>query len=76
MTTIRSQVLSKTAQNETPSDGLGRATIDWCFFIFPNPISILKIRDEQTGKPQYCKDAGVKGVGSGVVKKKWKIISP
>jgi len=33
--------IAKAAQNKTLSGGLGRATIDWCFFIFQNPISIL-----------------------------------
>ena len=70
------KALSKVAQNETPSDGLGRATIDWCFFILPNPIYILQVHDEQAAmlKRQLANhnaakaswDAGVKGVGSGM----------
>ena len=32
----------KLAENRTPSAVLGRATIDWCFVIFPDPLSILQ----------------------------------
>ena len=59
MTTIRSQVLSKTAQNKTPSDGLVRVAKACRHLFFPSPISILQVYDEQAamlkktaGKPQ------------------------
>ena len=54
MTSIWIQAWSKAAQNKTSSAGLARATIHWCFFIFPNPLSIL-VHDEQTSKP-HSKD--------------------
>ena len=40
--------IAKAAQNKTTSAGLGRATIDWCFFIFQSPISILPWANWQT----------------------------
>ena len=51
MTSIWTEALSKAAQNKTPSAGLGRATIDWCFLIFQSRVQFPSCR-EQTGKPQ------------------------
>ena len=55
LTSVWSPAWSKAAQNKTPSDGLIRVAKACRHLFFPNPTSILQIRDEQTGKPQCCK---------------------